>query len=309
MKIYQMRFYKTITLLVFLSASISSFGQIVKVDTLTKWRKALKAGFNLNQSNFSSNWKAGGVNSIGFTAFLNYKANYKGEENSWDNEFDLLFGMINNQGQGYRKTLDRIFIDTKYGHKLNEKWDFALSANLISQFSKGYKYFKNIKGEDSLQIISDAFAPAFITVGVGVEYNPSKFFKLRISPIAPRITIANDVARFVTADNPNPYGISPGHSARVDWASAQILTEFNKDIFKNVNIKWRYILFANYEQLAINMLYHRMDFNLTAKVGKFINLNLGSILLYDHNQDVNWQFSQAFSLGVLYTFQNFADKK
>ena len=195
---------KAVLLLVLVLISSHSYSQIIKVDTLTKWRKAFKAGFNLNQATFSSNWKAGGVNSIGFTAFLNYKANYKGENNSWDNEMDFLFGMINNQGQGYRKTLDRIFIDTKYGHKLSAKWDLALSANLISQFSKGYKYFKNIKGEDSLQIVSDIFAPAFITVGIGVEYNPSQFFKLRMSPIAPRMTIANDVSRFVTVDNPKP---------------------------------------------------------------------------------------------------------
>src|SRR5579871_6068590 len=96
--------------LIFITAS----AQIVKVDTLTHWKKAFRAGFNLNQSTFTSNWKGGGVNAIGFTAFLNYKANYKGEHNSWDNEIDFQYGMINNQGLGYRKTLDRIFLDTKY---------------------------------------------------------------------------------------------------------------------------------------------------------------------------------------------------
>lgn len=287
----------------------ATFGQIIKVDTLTKWRKSFKAGFNLNQATFSSNWKAGGINSVGFTAFLNYKANYKGERNSWDNEIDVIFGMINNQGQGYRKTLDRIFIDTKYGHALNPKLDFALSANFISQFSKGYKYFKNKSGGDSLQIISDMFAPAFITAAAGLEYHPSKFFKLRVSPVAPRITIVNDVARFVTTDNPKPYAISPGNTVRVEWLAAQLLTEFDKDIFKNVNLKCRYILFANYEELAIDRLYHRMDMNVTAKVGRFFNLNLGAILLYDHNQDTDAQLSQSFSLGALYTFQNFQDKK
>lgn len=55
----------------------SASAQIVKEDTLTNWKKAFKAGLNLNQAAFSSNWKAGGVNSFGFTALLNYKANYK----------------------------------------------------------------------------------------------------------------------------------------------------------------------------------------------------------------------------------------
>lgn len=94
---------------VFCVMMLQSQAQIVKVDTLTHWKKTFRAGLNLNQAAFSSNWKAGGVNSIGFNALLNYKANYKKDHHSWNNEIDLLYGMVNNAGQGYRKTLDRIF--------------------------------------------------------------------------------------------------------------------------------------------------------------------------------------------------------
>lgn len=283
--------------------------QIVKVDSLTHWKKAFKAGLNLNQATFSSNWKAGGVNSFGFTSFLNYKANYKGEHNSWDNEIDFQYGMVNNQGQGYRKTLDRIFLDTKYGHALSSKWDLAVSANVLSQFATGYKYLKAKSGADSLITLSDLFAPAFITTALGFEYHPVDYFKWRISPFSPRITIVNDVKRYITTDNPKPYGLSPDRTARMEWLAFQMLAEFNKDIFKNVNLKWRYIMFANYEQLSIDQLYHRLDLNATAKVGRFFNVNFGTIFLYDHNQDKDWQVSQAFSIGLLYTFQNYADKK
>ena len=88
-----------------------------------------------------------------------------------------------------------------------------------------------------------------------------------------------------------------------------MLTEFDKDIFKNVNLKWRYILFADYQKLSPDQLFHRVDLNLTAKIGRFFNLNFGTIFLYDRNQDSSAQLSQAFSFGMLYTFQNFADKK
>ncbi|HLZ16415.1 MAG TPA: DUF3078 domain-containing protein [Cyclobacteriaceae bacterium] len=139
--------------------SFDATAQIIKADTFTRWKKAFKTGFNLNQSSFTSNWKGGGTNSLGFTAFLNYRANYKGDHNSWDNELDFQYGMVNNQGLGYRKTLDRIFLDTKYGYSLSKKWDFALSANLLSQFAPGYKYFKSKTNQDSLVQLSDFFAP------------------------------------------------------------------------------------------------------------------------------------------------------
>jgi len=296
--------------LILLFISLASSAQVVHIDTITRWKKAFKMGLNLNQSSFTSNWKGGGTNSLGYTAFLNYRANYKGEHNSWDNEFDFQYGSVNTQGLGLRKTLDRIFIDTKYGHVLNAKWDLALSANLLSQFAPGYKYLKTTTtNTDSLVMLSDFFAPAFITVGIGFEYHPVKYFKLRLSPLAPRLTIVNDVKRFITVDNPTPYGLSPDRSAKMQWLAFQMLAEFDKDIAKNVNLKWRYILFGDYQDLAIDKLYHRLDLNLTAKLGRFVNVNLGAILLYDHFQDSSIQFSEALSVGMMYTFQNFEEKK
>src|SRR6188768_1873714 len=103
--------------------------QVVKVDSLTNWKKGFKAGLNLNQASFSSNWKAGGVNSLGFNTLLNARANYSKDGHSWDNEIDLLYGSVNNEGQGYRKTNDRIFLDTKYGRAISEKWDLFAALN------------------------------------------------------------------------------------------------------------------------------------------------------------------------------------
>jgi len=294
-----------IFLILFAMLAAAAQAQVVKIDSTTHWRKAFKAGLNLNQASFSSNWKAGGVTSFGFNAFLNYKADYKKDKNSWNNEIDMLYGMVNNDGQGYRKTLDRLYFDSKYGRTLNEKWDFAASFNLLSQFSKGYKYTKDATGVERAELISDIFAPAFITTGLGFEYHPVNYFKVRVSPFAPRVTIVSDVDRFVTVDNPTPYGVQPGETARFEWLSAQVLAEFNKDIATNLNLKWRYVLFANYETLSLENLDHRLDLNITAKVNQFINVSLGGIMIYDIDQDADVQLSQAFSLGILYTFQNF----
>ena len=54
---------------------------------------------------------------------------------------------------------------------------------------------------------------------------------------------------------------------------------------------------------------HRLDVTMTAKVNQFINVSLGGILLYDYDQDSGAQWSQVFSLGVLYAIQNYEDKK
>lgn len=302
-------FKKTLFVGLLMAFSILASAQVVKVDSTSNWKKSFKSGLNVNQASFTSNWKAGGVNSIGFNGFLNYKANYKKDKNSWDNELDFLYGMVNNQGQGYRKTLDRIFLQTKYGRELAPKWSFTTSLSFLSQFAKGYSYAKDVNGVEQSTLISDVFAPAFVTSAWGFEYKPADYFKLNLSPFSPRVTIvADNNGRFDAVSPINPYGVLVGENTRFEWLAFQMAADFNKDIAENINLKWRYVMFANYETLEAKTIDHRLDLNLTAKVNKFVNVSLGGILLYDFDQDSGVQLSQAFSLGVLYTFQNFSDK-
>lgn len=273
-------------------------------DTLV-WKKKLNFAVNLNQAAFSSNWKAGGINAFGFNTLFNYKANYKKDRNSWDNDVDLAFGFVNNSGVGYRKTIDRIFLDTKYGYELGDIWSLFSALNFASQFSDGYNYTE----DDQAHLISGAFAPAFITASVGFEYHPVEYFKVRISPFSPRITIVNDPQRFVQTVGPEPYGVEPPESVRVEWLGFQLLAEFDKQLYENVNLKWRYMAFANYETLEARRIDHRFDIDFIAKVGKYFNVGLGGILLYDYDQDTGAQLSQVFSIGFLYTFQNYVEPK
>jgi hypothetical protein len=271
-------------------------------DTLI-WKKKLNFSVNLNQASFSSNWKAGGINAFGFNSLFTYQANYKEARNSWDNDIDLAFGFVNNSGLGYRKTVDRIYLDTKYGYELSDAWGLFTSLNFLSQFSDGYNY----EDADQAMLISGFFAPAFITAALGFEYHPVDHFTVRISPFAPRITIVRDPARFVEGVGPEPYGVTPPETVRYEWMGAQILAEYDKQIYENINLKWRYLMFANYETLEAKRLDHRLDLDFVAKVGKYINVGLGGILIYDYDQDNQAQLSQVFSIGFLYSFQNYVE--
>jgi hypothetical protein len=288
--------------------SSDSEAQIVKPDSLSHWKKKLVFNLNVNQAAFSSNWKGGGVNSIGLNGTFGYQANYSNGRISWDNTFDFLFGFVNNDGQGYRKTLDRIFLDTKYGYDLNDKWGLYTSLNFLSQFAKGYKYEKDVNGVEQGILISDFLAPAFITSSWGVEYHPVDYFNVRMSPFAPRVTIVQDPERFIpSVDDSTPYGVEPPDETRYEWLAFQLLATFNKDIATNLNLRWRYLMFANYETLAIKTIDHRLELMILAKVSKFITVGFGGILLYDYDQDAGAQISQVFNLGFSYSFQNYKE--
>lgn len=282
------------------------YSQVVKPDTTSNWKKKLIFNVNVNQASFSSNWKAGGINSIGLNSRFNYKADYVKDRVSWNNEIDFLYGFVNNNGQGYRKSLDRIFLDSKVGYSINEKWSFFTSLNLLSQFAAGYHY----NDDDTEDLISDFFAPGFITSATGLEYHPVDYFKVRISPFAPRVTIVNDNnGRFDAVDPAKPYGVLVGESTRFEWLAFQLTADFDKDIAPNLNLKWRYMLFVNYETLETKTIDHRLDLLISAQVNKFISVALGGIMVYDIDQDDEAQISQAFTLGFRYSFQNFEPKK
>src|SRR5688572_12922166 len=139
--------------LLLLALPIVIFGQKPHPDSLV-WTKKFNFAMNLNQASFSSNWKAGGVNAFGFNTLFNYKANYKEGRRTWDNEIDMGFGFVNNKGQGYRKTLDRVYADTKFGYAITTDWSLFTSLTFLTQFDQGYNYLE----DNSRQLISDAFA-------------------------------------------------------------------------------------------------------------------------------------------------------
>lgn len=281
----------------------TSFAQ--DADTVKYWKTKLKFSINLNQASFTSNWKGGGVNSIGMTSLFSLKANYAKDKISWDNEVEFLYGFVNNEGQGFRKTLDRIYLDTKLGHKLSDKWDLFTSLNFLSQFAPGYNY----NDDGTSDLISDIFAPAYITSAWGVEYHPVDYFKLRLSPFSPRVTIVQDPERFVPTVSDTPYGVIPPDNTRFEWLAFQLLADFNKEIAKNLNLKWRYTMYANYEDIELKNIDHRLDLFLSAKVNKFIDVGLGGILVYDYDQDPGAQINQIFTIGFVYNFQNFVEEK
>lgn len=294
-------------LICLIAGRVVSNAQIVVPDSTSKWRKKTVFNLNVNQASFSSNWKAGGINSIGLNTNFDFKANYKDEKQSWDNEIGFTYGFVKNSGQGFRKTLDRFFVDTKYGRSLSEKWDVFASFNFASQFYKGFKYADD--GTNDATLISDFLAPAFVTVALGFEYHPVEYFKVRISPMAPRLTLLrNNNGRFDAVDPVAPYGVEVGQDTRFEWLAFQATADFDKDIAQNLNLKFKYMMFANYETLEGKTIDHRLDLMLNARVNKFIAVSMGGILLYDYDQDDEVQLSQAFNIGFTYSIQNYVDK-
>ncbi|GAB3536931.1 DUF3078 domain-containing protein [Pontibacter brevis] len=266
----------------------------------TTWRRTFSAGINLNQAAFSDNWKAGGISSIALNSHLDARADYSKGRVSWDNEVQLQYGLIKNNGQEMRKSIDRIYLDSKYGHKLTSDWNTFASANFLSQFAPGYNYDTDADGTDVL--ISNFLSPGFLTFALGAEYKPTPSFSLRMSPFAPRFTflVDEDVAQT------DRYGVPVGSKVRTEWLAAMVQANFKRDIATNLNLRLNYMGYLNYGEFTFKRVDHRLNAVLNAKVNRYINVNLTGNLIYDYDQDPGVQYSQALGLGILYTLRGFS---
>jgi hypothetical protein len=265
----------------------------------TTWRRSFATGLNLNQASFSDNWKAGGVNSIALNTFLNARADYKWERRSWDNSLQLQYGFLKNKGEGLRKSLDRLYLDTKYGVGFSSDWNAFVALNFLSQFARGYEYNVDDTGQDRL--ISNFLSPGYLTFALGAEYKPTPNFSLRLSPFAPRFTFLVDDK---VGENER-YGVPEGDVVRTEILSALVQADFQKDIATNVNLRLNYVANINYQELTLKRIDHRLNAVFTAKVNKYLNVNLMGNLIYDYDQDSAVQYSQSLGLGLMYTLQGF----
>ncbi len=264
------------------------------------WRTSLKAGINLNESLLSDNWKGGGSSSLGLNALFNYQAHYHEGRQSWDNEVDALYAGQYARGQGYRKTNDRLWLDTKYGYDLNPRWGLFAALNVLSQLGPGFEY----PDTGGARLLSGFLAPAYITNSYGMEYHPTTRFRVRIAPFAPRLTVVRDPARFRARPSDVIYGVEAGQSTRWQVLAAQVLAELEQPLGSNAELKARYLFFADYEKFSAQQFNHRLDLTITAKVNRLLSVNFQSTVLYNIDQDASLQFSQGLGLGLLLTRDN-----
>lgn len=291
--------------LILIACILASTNLIAQELDTTYWKNSFKGSINFNQAAFSQNWITGGTNSIGLNALINYKTNYLKGKHSWDNEVDLLYGFLKNEGQGFRKNNDRIYLDTKYGYKISSKWNTFGALNVLTQFATGYKYEKDALDREQSLLISEFMAPGYFTASWGFEYIPKPYFKVRFSPFAPRLTVVKNNELYLNV--PNNYGVEIGETTRWEILAFRMLADLDKDLNENINLKVRYVLFANYETIDIRQIDHRLDAILSAKIAKYFDVKLSAMLIYDYDQDKDVQLSQALGLGFVYTFKNFEE--
>jgi len=263
-------------------------------DSTKAWSVAGQNTLMLNQSAFS-NWVAGGANSIGWQAGVNYNLTYEKDKDLWENLIILGYGMNNTQGVGNRKTQDVINLSINYGRKISEHWYTSVGAGLITQFAPGYDDGNNPEARK----ISNFMAPGYLNLGAGFTYKPSDNFTMTLRPANARFTFVMDK----TLQYAGSYGLKKDGDAMLFQFGFLGTAQYKAKLMENITLMNNASVFSNYldhpERLVLS--YSGI---LNMKVNKYISTNVTLDLLYDHNQIRKTQLKQTLGIGLAYNIDN-----
>ena len=270
-----------LTALAFMLA-ISTFAQDAQPEG---WTHKGDFGLNFGQSSYT-NWAAGGQNTLNGQGFFNYEIHYLKGKFKWDNGFSAALG-YNFFDFKHKpvKTDDKIEFTSLIGLKATEKLNYSAELAFRSQFAKGYDYSK-----DSTHYVSKFLAPAYITLGIGIEWVPSTHFSLYFAPVTGRVTIVNDDYLAEVG----AYGVEPGYfnpNDSTEWIpgkkvryefGARAVAKFQYTLAKNIDFATKLELFSNYldHPERIDVDWQNM---IVLKVNDWLNCNFSTHLIYDYD--------------------------
>lgn len=289
-------------------------------DSLMPKNWTVKSLFGLNGSQTSFvNWAAGGRNNVSVLGYIDFSAIYQKKRIKWTNDIKLALGGMfytdsAGKKQGLQKTDDRIDIATSFGYEFKKHWFATAIGGYRTQFLDGFTY-----PNDSVPI-SRFMAPGYANFSLGIEYAPVDYFNVYLSPIASKMTVVND-ERLADAGafgvKKAEYDLTTGvllkHGLRFrNEMGAYFRVRFQKELFKNIEMKARLELFSNYVEKPQNI-----DVNFenifTFKVNKWFQASLQWNLIYDDdikirdskgNTGPRTQFKSVIGLGISYALSN-----
>ena len=293
-------------------ALLMGVAAMAQEEQTSNWTNSGTVGLNFAQSSYT-NWAAGGQNALNWLGTFNYKVNYAKDNFKWDNTLNAALGYSYfNFKQKPVKTDDILEFTSLAGLKATEQLNYSLEFAFRSQSAYGFDY-----AADSTQYISKFLAPAYVSLGLGMEWVPNEHFSINFAPITGRLTIVNDDylasigAYGVNELDANDTTVhAKGDKVKFEFG-ARLAAKMKYTLIQNVDYESKLELFSNY-------LNHpeRIDVDwqnlFVMKVNSWLNCNFGTHLIYDYDipfydeltgdkiEGSKVQFKEVLSVGLMF---------
>ena len=273
--------------LILLTSLVYSQEQQQDTIPVPKWKIHGRVAFIFNQSSFS-NWASGGENTVAGNININYDFNYKQGNINWDSRIISGYGLSYLGAQGYRKTNDRLEVNSLLGVKTGNYWFLSFIGNFRTQYANGFDYSKKPKA-----VVSGFFSPAYLTFGPGMLWKKSDNLSINIAPATARYT-------FVSNSFSGQFGVAEGKNAAFSLGF-NLSSYYKLQLLENIEMENIITLYSDY---LANVRNVDLDYqtNIRFKVNKNIKMHITFHTIIDDNASSRIQFRQLFGLGVNYSF-------
>jgi hypothetical protein len=255
----------------------------------TSWKHTMIISANITQVSFTD-WAQGGENALAYALFLEGKSTYAVDVIEWVNSYKFGYGQAKLGSQSIRKTDDKIDLESILTYKIGTYINPFASVSLKTQFAEGVMY----DATGHATPVSNFFDPAYLMQTVGVGYQPVPEVKTRLGA-ALRETIAKTYASKYSDDLTT---VSEVEKLRIE-GGVESVTEVGWTVMENVVLNAKLEIFAplkHFDRMTV-----RSDNTLSAKVNKFLSMNLNVQLLNDPQVQARTQIKQTLALGFSYT--------
>jgi hypothetical protein len=253
-----------------------------KIDSTQKssWTKTGSINIAFNNVQLT-NWAAGGQNSLALSGVFNGKTVYETKKEKWSSELTLQLGgaKVGDGNRLFKKTDDFLIVNTQYDRKINKNWAFSGILDLRTQMLAGFEFYDDATGQERRgKLLSEMFAPAFLTASLGFTYQ-NKIISATISPLASRLTIVqND-----SLSKAGAFGVKVGEKTLLE-IGVNFNAKLDLNIMENINLKSNLILFSKYDDWIGKGIWDaNWETMIVLKVNKYITTSFGTHLIYFNN--------------------------
>ena len=246
------------------------------------------AGVNANQASFT-NWTQGGDNSLSWTVFSNLGMDYADSLWRFGNRLKLSYGRSKIGSTEFRTNDNELYLESVLAYKIGWRVDPYFSNTVRSTITYGYDYKSSLT-----EPISNFFDPGYITQSLGFTYNESKSVFTRLG-LGLQEVITNKHRNFT--DDANSAGKLEAFKLEAGFES---VSDAQVALDENLQYQSKLRLFTRFQKMGVWDV--RWDNTVTAKVTKYINVNLNVLVVYEKSQSLKTQLKQALQMGLTYSF-------
>ncbi len=250
-----------------------------------------------------TNWAKGGYDNIALNTHVNIYRNYNVlEDMFWENRLQIGYGFVQSFGEGYKKSDDKFMIDSKLGYRAINNFFASATFSMRTQMTNGFTYPK----DKEPVLVSAPFAPAYFSLGVGMDYKPVKPLAINFSLLTGNLVIVDK------RELRTKYGNEIDKSTKWELG-AQLKIDYKHQITKKLNVTSTLNLFSDYLDKPQNIKVY-WDLNMDSKINDYFSVNFRTNLIYDDNiliedsegiEAPRVQFKEILSIGFSYTIGDF----